>query len=68
MPSSSDPAESEPRLLVVDDDPGIRELTADFVADVILGVLWYHLLVGPPTCDDRLAQQLVTLMTTNTQA
>ena len=36
-----------------------KGLTADFAADVILGVLWYRLLVHPQNFDDELAQRLV---------
>ncbi|GAA2879201.1 TetR family transcriptional regulator [Actinoplanes cyaneus] len=39
-------------------------LTADVVADVVYGVLWYRLLAVPGPFDDQLADSLVALLTT----
>jgi AcrR family transcriptional regulator len=39
-------------------------LTAGFAADVILGTLWYRLLVYPQAFDDQLARHLTALLTT----
>jgi AcrR family transcriptional regulator len=40
-------------------------LTADFVSDVVFGVMWYRLLVLPRPFDDALTDDVVNLLTTS---